>query len=249
MLGPRKNQDRVELRIAQQMKQKRRFQMRTHFVNQLRHRLRRIRAPSDLDNLGRLLELVGQLLDFARERGGEHERLPFLRQRFHDLPDRRKKTHVQHAIGFVEHEKFEPGKIGRALLHQIDQPARCRDDQIDPGTQRLDLRAFAHSAENRGHAQRKMFRVGAHVLLDLHDELTRRRHHQRARAVCRWSSYCMRAARELRQNRQNKSGGFSRAGLRDADDIVPRENERDGRDLDRSRLGVTGVLNGLQNLR
>ena len=165
------------------MKQQRGLQMRANFVGKLRHRFRRIRAPADLDNLRRLLELVGQLFDFARERGGEHERLPFLRQRFHDLADRRKKTHVQHPIGFVEHEKFDAGKIGNALPHQIDQPARRRHDQIDAGTQRLDLRTFAHSAENRRHAQRKMFRVSAHVLLDLHHQLTRRRDHQRARAA------------------------------------------------------------------
>ena len=34
-----------------------------------------IRAPADLDDLGRALELMGQRFDFARERGGEHERL------------------------------------------------------------------------------------------------------------------------------------------------------------------------------
>ena len=76
-----------------------------------------------------------------------------------------------------------PEKLACTLLHQIDQPARRRDHQIDAGTQRLDLRAFAHAAEDRGHAQRQMSRVSAHVLLDLHDELARRRDHESARAA------------------------------------------------------------------
>ena len=245
MLRPGENEDGIELRIGQQMEQKRRLQMRAHFISELRHRVRRIRAPADLDNLGRPLEFVRQLFDFARERGREHERLPFLRQRPHDLPDRRKKTHVQHAIGFVEHEKFELRKIGRALLHQIDQAARRRDDKVDPGTQRLDLRTFAHSAKHRRHAQRKMFRVCAHVLLDLHHQFTRRRHDQRARPA---PLTVLHRRCQLCENGKNKRCGFSCAGLRDPDEVVPRQNVRDGSDLNRSRLGVSGFLDRAKNL-
>ena len=38
----------------------------------------RVRASADLYNFRRLLELMGQLLDFTRERSGKHERLTFL---------------------------------------------------------------------------------------------------------------------------------------------------------------------------
>ena len=76
-----------------------------------------------------------------------------------------------------------PEKLAARCAHQVDQPPRRRHDQIDTGTQRLDLWTFAHAAEDRGHAQRNMFRVSANVLLDLHHELARRRDHQRARAA------------------------------------------------------------------
>ena len=176
----RKNQHGIELRIAQQMQEQRRLEMLAHFVNELRHRLGRIRATADLDHFRRALELVRERFDFARKRRGKQQRLPFLRQRFHDLPDRRKKAHVEHPVGFIEHEKFDPGKIRVALSHQIEQPTRRGDDEIDAGAERLDLRTFAHAAENRRHAQRQMLRVGAHILLDLHDEFARRRDDQRA---------------------------------------------------------------------
>src|SRR6202795_2784729 len=114
--------------------------MRANFVSKLRDRLSRVRAPANLHNLGRMLELVGQLLDFPRERSREHERLAFLRQRFHDPANWRKKTHVEHSIGLVEHEKLYARKIGYSLIHQIDQPTWRGYDQIYTGTQRFDLR-------------------------------------------------------------------------------------------------------------
>ena len=169
--------------------------------------------------------------------------MPLLRQRFHNLTNRRKKTHVQHPIGFVEHEKLYLGQIGRPLSHQIDQAARRRDDKIDPGTQRLDLRTFAHTAKDRRHAQWKMFRVSADVLLDLHDELPCWSHHEDARAP----PLAVLHRRELCQNRKNESRGFSRAGLRDPDEIMSGEYLRDRCHLDRSRLGISGILHRLKN--
>ncbi len=56
-------------------------------------------------------------------------------------------------------------------------------------------------------------------------------------------------SRELRQDRQNERRRFASAGLRDADEIVPGENVRDRRHLNRSRLGVTGFLHGFENFR
>src|SRR6059058_796541 len=111
--------------------------MRRNLIGKLRDRLGRVRAPANLHNPGRPLELVGQLLDFARKRGGEHERLAFLRQRFHDPANRRKKTHVEHSISLVEYEKLDARKVGYSLVHQIDQPPRCGYDKIDTATERV----------------------------------------------------------------------------------------------------------------
>ena len=215
-----------------------------HFVNELRHRLRGIGAAADLDHFRRALEFVRQRFDLARERGREHQRLALLRQRFHDPPDRREEAHVEHAVRFIEDEKFEPGEIRVALPHQIDQPARRRDDQFDPGAQRLDLRTLAHAAEDRRHAQRQMFRVGAHVFLDLHHQLARRRDHQRAHPA---PLPFAEPSSEMMQNRQDEGRRLAGAGLRDADDIAPGENLRNGGRLDRRRLGVTSFLDGFED--
>ena len=90
-----------------------------------------------------------------------------------------------------------------------------------------------------------MFRVSAHVLLDLDHEFTRRRHDQRARAA---PLPVLDRSGQLGQDRQDERRRLPGTGLRDADDIVSGENVRDGCDLDRSRLGVTRVVHGLEDL-
>src|SRR5204862_4824957 len=128
----------------------------------------------------------------------------------------------------------------------------------NPRAQRLDLGTLAHTAENGGHAQWNMFRIRPNVLLDLDDELTRGRHHQCADTapltVLSRAGTALRSGpsglgiSQLHQNRENECRGFSGTGLGDADDIVSSENKRDGRNLNRSRLAITGLVNGLQDL-
>ena len=54
--------------------------------------------------------------------------------------------------------------------------------------------------------------------------------------------------RELGEDGQGERGCLARASLRDADEVVPRENRRDGRGLNGSRLGVAGFLHGFENV-
>ena len=49
------------------------------------------------------------------------------------------------------------------------------------------------------------------------------------------------------QHRQSERGGFARAGLRDADEVVAREDRRNGRELNGRGFRVTGFLYRLQN--
>ena len=91
-----------------------------------------------------------------------------------------------------------------------------------------------------------MLRVGAHVFLDLHHEFARRRDHQRAHPA---PLSVADGSGELRQDRQNERGRLARARLRDADEVVSRQNGRDRRRLNRSRLGVASFLDGFENWR
>ena len=101
-----------------------------------------------------------------------------------------------------------------------------------------------NAAEDRRHAQRQMFRVSAHVFLDLHDQFARRRDDEHARPA---AVSLAQPAREMVQDRQDKRGRLAGAGLGDADDIVAGQNLRNGRRLDRRGLGVTSFLDGFKD--
>ncbi|MNT29349.1 hypothetical protein D3C72_1650840 [compost metagenome] len=53
----------------------------------------------------RLFQVAGgQPLDFRRERGGEQQRLALRRQQVDDALQVRQEAHVEHAVGFVQHQ-------------------------------------------------------------------------------------------------------------------------------------------------
>ena len=202
------------------------------------------RARADLDQHRRLQELLRDRLDLLRHRRGEEQRLARLRRRRDDAADRRQEAHVEHAIGFVEHQHLQRVEIHVALLHQVDQAAGRGDDDVDAAAQRLDLRAFTDAAEDRGVAQAAgaarrracsprsattSSRVGAITS-------TRMR-----RSGC--------AIREPLEQRQHERRGLAGAGLRHADHVAAGENDRDRLRLDRRRLDVALFRERLRELR
>ena len=53
--------------------------------------------------------------------------------------------------------------------------------------------------------------------------------------------------KQLGQERQGERGGLARARLGDADDVLPLEDDRDGRGLNGGRLGVALVGHGFED--
>ncbi len=90
--------------------------------------------------------LAGQLANFRRHRGREHQRLAILRHRGHDLPQRHDEAHVEHLIGFVENQDLDVAKIDVPLLHQVEQPAGRGDQDVDAILQRPHLRPLSDAA-------------------------------------------------------------------------------------------------------
>ena len=52
------------------------------------------------------------------------------RQQLQHAPDGMDEAHVEHAIGFIEHEALDVAQVDRALLGEIEQPAGRRDQQV-----------------------------------------------------------------------------------------------------------------------
>ncbi len=65
---------------------------------------------------GSLQDLVGELGDLGRHRRREQQRLALLRQRGDDAAHVADEAHVEHPVGFVEHEDLDPVELRVTLL-------------------------------------------------------------------------------------------------------------------------------------
>ncbi len=121
-----------------------------------------------------------EFVDRPVEGGGEQHPLPARRDGVEDLGDGRHEAEVGHVVGLVQHDDLDPGEVGRALIHQVDQPARGGHDDVDAALERLELRAVRHPAGDQSEAQALgAGQRGQHVG-DLERELTGR-HQDEAR--------------------------------------------------------------------
>ena len=121
----------------------------------------------------------GQLANLRRHGGREHQRLPFVRRGRDDPPQRHDEAHVEHLVGFVENQDLDAAQIDVALLHQVLEPARRGDQDVDALLQRPHLRTLPDAAVDDRVAETGEFAVGAKAGADLGGQLARRCEHQR----------------------------------------------------------------------
>src|SRR3546814_11237360 len=60
----------------------------------------------------------------------EQQRLALLRHPVDDALDRRQEAHVEHAVGFVEHQYLDRVELGAAALEVVDQAAGGGDEDV-----------------------------------------------------------------------------------------------------------------------
>ena len=96
---------------------------------------------------GVVQELVGQALDFRRHGGGIKQRLPRERDQLADALDVRDETHVEHAVGFVDHQNLHLVQHQLAALEMIEQAARRRDQHVHAAVELLVLVVERHAAD------------------------------------------------------------------------------------------------------
>ena len=82
-------------------------------------------ALADFDADGCVEHLARELANVVGERRREQQVLPALRQQRDDAANVGQEAHVEHAVGFVEHEDLDVPQIESALLRVIEQPTRC----------------------------------------------------------------------------------------------------------------------------
>ena len=131
--------------------------------------------------------------------------------------DVREKAHVEHAVGFVEHQHFERRELGIRRAEVIEQPAGRGDDDVHAAAKGMLLRPHADAAIDRGAGQRRVDRQRVEILGDLRRQLARRREDERARGPARLVNQAM-------QDRQQKRGRLPAAGLRARQQVACRSS-------------------------
>ncbi len=134
-------------------------------------------------------DLVGQARDGRWHGGGEEKVLPLARKLADDATDGIDESHVEHAVGFVEHQGLDIAEWSVPLAHEIDQASWRGDQDIHAPTERRHLGSLRDAAEDHGGLDRQVAPVDAEAFGDLHRELTRGHEHEDARstlAAARW---------------------------------------------------------------
>ena len=245
ILGTGKDEHGIHLVVLQEMLEQADLLGLGDLVNELFDGVGGVGATPDFNGFRIVLKIVGELLDVAREGGGEKKGLAILLGKIpNDPSDVGEKAHVEHAIGLVENEELEARKICAALFHQAHEAPGGGDDQLHALAQGLFLGTFPHPAVDGRHAQRKMLGVGLDVVVNLDDQLAGRRNDQGPGLAV--AGPILSEALEDGQHGEGKGRRLARPGLRDAGQVLALENKGDGFGLDGRWLFVAGLLDGPQ---
>ncbi len=165
-----------------------------------------------------VLALVGQLADDALDVGPE--------------------AHVEHAVGFVEHEDLDLGEREVAALDHVEQAARRGDHEVDAAAYLLDLGLVGHAAVHGHDVLAGVLGASAGDFVDLGAELARGGDDEGAYAL---------APAEPLQDRQHEGRRLAGAGLGAADDVAAGDDLGNGLLLDGGRLLVAEPLDRVEH--
>ena len=224
--------------LFQERRQKVGLQGVGHVRDVLLHGVGRLALRGDLHN-GRIIQHGVHLVEDALVDGGrEQKRLAAFRRRLHDTANRGEKSHVEHAVGLVQHEHLNLREVDGLLVHEVDEAPRRGDEHVHAAREAVDLRLDFHAAHHIGDAQAAGAGDGLADFLNLHGQLSRGGDDEHGRCLLALG------AGEDVQARQREGGRFARAGLGGGDDVAALEDERDGLGLNGGRLGVAEMIDG-----
>ena len=225
VLGARENQHRAFGAFAQQADEQVFFLGLFGEHDALADRLddRRRRRDGDVHRV--VEHRIGQRDDVRGHRRRKEERLPLFGQQRKYPFDVVDETHVEHPVGFVEHEEADVGERDVSLSDQVEQAARRGDQQVDAALQGVHLRTLVDAAEDHAVAQVGVAGVVAAALVDLDRQFARGREHQRLDGA---ASFGAGPGREQLQDRQREGRRLARSCLGAAHQVASFECGRNG---------------------
>ena len=138
-------------------------------------------------------------------------------------------AHVEHGVGFIQDQKFNPLQRQQSLVAQIKQAARGGHQDVGTFANLSHLLVLADTAKNQSGPNLDVLRVGLDVVVDLGCELAGRGKHQHTRN----RASVHQVVRQMMNNRQRECRRFARARLGNSHHVTPLEDVRNG-------LGLNG---------
>src|SRR5690606_20281524 len=183
-------------------------------------------------------QALGQGANFVGEGGREQQILSLGRQQRKDLANVADKAHVQHAVGFVQHQDFHFVEAHSVLLVQVHQTARCGHQYVQALAQLHHLRVDLYTTKNHSGLGGNVFAIKVHAVVYLGGQLTGGCENQGAGAFASAGVF-----RQALQQRQGKTSGFTGAGLGRGHYVFARQHRRNRLLLD-GRRGFITLIGG-----
>jgi len=92
-------------------------------------------------------------------------------------------THVEHAIGLIEDEDLDLGKVQSTLPDVVEESTGRGHENIDTATETVDLGMDSDATENDSGGELKTFAIGRDTFPDLGGEFTGRGENETSRAA------------------------------------------------------------------
>src|SRR6185437_875912 len=148
MLGAREDKGSGDGVVFEDMQQEAAF---IFFIDEIHGLLDGLRGRRDRGHfyLGRIYEdRPGQLLDLGRHRSREEQGMLLCRKLREDLADIVDKTHVQHAVRFVEDKILDVPEIEQLLIAQVEETAGSGYQDVRSALESLYLWLLRYSAKD-----------------------------------------------------------------------------------------------------
>ncbi|MOA11897.1 hypothetical protein D3C78_1318580 [compost metagenome] len=153
-------------------------------------------------------------------------------------------AHVEHAVGFVEHQDFHVGQVNLALAGQVEQAARAGDQNVHTLGNGLDLRVHADTAENAGADQWQVTGIDLEAVMHLGCQFAGRGQDQHARLARAMALRLVGVAgrEQALEDRQGETAGFTSTCLCGDHQVAALQHGGNRPLLHGGRLGVARSL-------
>ena len=175
----------------------------------------------------------------SRHGGREEQRLAREGDELADAFDVGDEAHVEHAVGFVDHQQFDAGQQQAAALVVVEQAAGRGDQDVDAAHQLGVLIVEGDAADDQGDVELLLGTVFDEALFHLGGEFAGRLEdqgagHARPRATLFQHG----------EHGQDEGGGLAGPGLGNAEHVAPGEHVGNGLFLNGGRGRITSAGNG-----